>query len=86
LFLADAFNNRVLIWNSIPTANFTPADLVLGQGDFTHRAANDDLQSGAIGANSTARTLSTPAGVYVYGTKLFVADNANNRYLISNSR
>jgi hypothetical protein len=25
-------NNSVLIWNSFPTANFQPADVILGQG------------------------------------------------------
>src|SRR5580704_16649537 len=28
--VADSDNNRVLIWNSIPTANGTPADVVVG--------------------------------------------------------
>jgi len=86
LFVADYLNSRVLVWNSIPTANFTPAELVLGQGDFTHRACNDDLQSGATGTNPTARTLCRPAGAYVYGTKLFVTDTGNNRYLIFDSQ
>ncbi len=34
LFVADTQNNRILIWNSIPTKNNQPADLVLGQPDF----------------------------------------------------
>lgn len=34
LLLADRFNNRVLIWNSLPAENEPPA-LVLGQPDFT---------------------------------------------------
>src|SRR5579863_8468090 len=35
LVVADTDNNRVLIWNPIPTANGTPATVVLGQKDFT---------------------------------------------------
>ena len=35
LFVADTQNNRVLIWNSIPTQNGAAADVVLGQKDFT---------------------------------------------------
>ncbi len=34
LFVADTQNHRVLIWNSIPTQNRQPADLVLGQANF----------------------------------------------------
>jgi hypothetical protein len=33
LLLADTCNNRVLIWNSLPTGNVAP-DIVLGQDDF----------------------------------------------------
>ena len=31
LIVADSGNNRILIWNTIPTASGTPADIVLGQ-------------------------------------------------------
>ena len=34
LVVADFFNNRVLIWNSIPTTNGVAADVVVGQPDF----------------------------------------------------
>ena len=33
--MADTQNNRVLIWNTIPTKNNQPADLVLGAPNFT---------------------------------------------------
>ena len=35
LYVADTQNNRVLIYNQIPTANGASADVVLGQPDFT---------------------------------------------------
>lgn len=70
LVLADAGNNRVLIWNSLPTSNL-PADVVLGQADFT---TNDPLAS--------ATGLSFPAAVMVANNQLFVADQNNNRVLI----
>ena len=85
LFLTDSNNNRVLVWNSIPTVNFTPAAVVLGQGDFTHFHANDDAQSGTTGTAPTARTLNYPDGLYAVGTQLFVADQSNNRWLIFNA-
>ena len=34
LLLADRYNNRVLVWNSLPTGNQEP-DLALGQPDLT---------------------------------------------------
>ncbi|MHB8138289.1 MAG: putative Ig domain-containing protein [Smithellaceae bacterium] len=82
LFVTDFNNNRVLIWNSIPTTNFAPANGVLGQGDFTHNVNNDDNQDGISDGAPTARTLSYPAGIYVFGKTLIVTDTTNNRYLI----
>ena len=32
--VADKYNNRVLIWNTFPTTNMAPADVVLGQASF----------------------------------------------------
>jgi hypothetical protein len=34
MYVADLGHNRVLIWNSIPTFNQQPADVVIGQKDF----------------------------------------------------
>ncbi len=78
LFVADQNNNRVLIYNPIPTVNNTAAGVVVGQALLTSAAAN---QGGAI----TANTLSGPAGVYCDGVKLIVADANNNRALVYNS-
>ncbi len=40
LFVADNFQNRVLIWNTIPTSSNQAADVVLGQADFVSNLAN----------------------------------------------
>jgi uncharacterized protein (TIGR03437 family) len=74
LVLADTDNNRVLIWKTIPSLPDQPADLVLGQSSFT---------TSAIGLSSSA--LRGPQGVWVQGTRLFVADTDNSRVLIWNS-
>jgi predicted ester cyclase len=74
LFIVDRGNNRVLIYNTIPTVNGASADVVIGQPDMTSSAANNGGRSGT--------TLSTPFGVFTNGTKLFIADRANNRVLI----
>ncbi len=75
LVVADTANNRVLIWKSIPTVNGTPADIVLGQTSFTSVAL----------VSVTASTFRGPQGVWIQGSKLFVADTQNNRILIWNT-
>lgn len=82
LFVTDAGNNRVLIWNEFPTANFEAADVVLGQSDFNMSAPNDDDQDGSEDDQPSARTLNYPNGVYQYGDRLFVNDQDNGRVLI----
>ncbi|MBI4872372.1 MAG: hypothetical protein HY814_12490, partial [Candidatus Riflebacteria bacterium] len=77
LFVSDYNNSRVLVWNSFPTTNRQPADLVLGQPDF---AASSDNNGGI-----SAVSLCGPAGVACAGTKLLVADYQNKRVLIWNS-
>jgi len=78
LFITDNNNNRVLIYNSIPTSNNASADVVIGQPNMT---ADDANQGGAVGAN----TLKFPNHVYSDGTKLFISDSNNNRVLIYNT-
>ncbi len=79
LFIADSNNNRVLIFNSIPTVDWTAADFVVGQTSMTANAANQGY------SNPTARTLYSPVGLYANATKLFVVDYYNSRALIYNS-
>jgi hypothetical protein len=76
LIVADRFNFRVLIWNTFPTENFQPADVVLGQPDFDTTTSN----TGGISARSM-----TEPWVWLGGGKLFVADRNNFRVLIWNS-
>jgi hypothetical protein len=78
LIVSDSYQHRVLIWNSFPTANAQPADLVLGQADFVSAAAN---QGGGV----SAATMNNPTGVFYDGTRLFVADTLNYRVLVWNA-
>jgi len=82
LFVADTQNHRVLIWNSIPTQNRQPADVVLGQANF-NVAVQPDLTKGNSDAH--ANSLLNPVSVSSDGTRLYVADLGNNRVLIWNS-
>ncbi len=81
LFVADANNNRVLIFDGIPTTNGASAVHVLGQSDFTHVTSDDDAQTGTSGT-PTARTLDNPAGFLLTDQALIVADENNYRYLV----
>jgi uncharacterized protein (TIGR03437 family) len=85
LFVADTGNNRVLIWNSIPTANGQPADVVLGQSNFSSNTAPDVNTTGTYTA--AANLLWNPISVSVSpdGTHLFVSDYGYSRVLIWNS-
>ncbi|HRN18657.1 MAG: hypothetical protein WC972_10700 [Trueperaceae bacterium] len=76
LFVADGDNNRVLIWDAIPTANGQPADKVLGQADM------DSALTDGGSVTPTAMGLAYPSGVYAFGNNLLVSDNDNARYLI----
>src|SRR6266852_13800 len=76
--VADTDNNRVLIWSRIPTSNGVPADVVVGQPDFTHNS----IPGGNV---PNAKSMRGPQGVWIQNGKLFVADTQNHRVVIFNS-
>ena len=71
LAVTDRFNNRVLIWNTIPSSN-TPPDLVLGQANFTTHNSGSGLNN----MHFPGQVSITPDG------KVLVADSDNNRILV----
>ncbi len=88
LFVADTQNNRILIWNSIPTKNNQPADVELGQSNFTSVSAvppTTIVNGVANQLTATQGTMLTPVSVTSDGLHLFVADLGYNRVLIWNS-
>jgi hypothetical protein len=74
LIVADSGNNRVLVWNDVPTESGTPPDVVVGQTDFN---------GGTSG--TTASTLRYPTSAIISNGRLVVADQNNNRVLVWNS-
>lgn len=78
LLVADTGNRRVLVWECIPTENGAPADLVLGQRDFTTRDENAGDEPGALG-------MRWPHGMAMAGGALFVADAGDNRVMAWNA-
>jgi len=94
LYVADFALNRVLIWNSIPTQNRQPADVVVGQPDMTTGISNntralcdsvgEDSEGNELFPPRCAATLSLPRFVLSDGRRLFVADSGNDRVLVFN--
>jgi sugar lactone lactonase YvrE len=73
LVVADSGNNRVLIWNTVPTAATAP-DVVVGQADFNSNVSG-----------TSASTLSYPTSAIIANGRLVVADQNNNRVLVWNT-
>ena len=82
LAVVDQGNNRVLIWNQLPTQSNAPADLVIGQPDFQ---SNLDNHTSPATAPPTADSLSSPSWAQLQGGKLYVADTGNHRVLLFDS-
>jgi hypothetical protein len=76
LVVADTDHNRVLIWNKVPSVNNQPADVVVGQPDFSSVAPS--------GNSPTAKSMRGPQGVWIQNGKLYVADTQDNRVMIYN--
>ncbi len=75
MIVADSENNRVLIYNTVPTSGSPSPDVVVGQANFNQTLANQ-------GATATAATLNGAEGVATDGTNLVIADTDNNRVLV----
>ncbi len=75
LVVADSENRRVLIWQGIPEFDDQPANVVLGQQNFTNRDEN-------AGGNPNAMSMRWPHGLAMWCGHLCVADAGNNRIMI----
>lgn len=75
MVVADTANNRVLVWDAVPTASGVPADRVLGQPDF---GTNGENRWDAVGDD----TFCWPYGLSVHGGRVAVTDSGNNRVMI----
>ncbi len=73
LMVADAGNNRVMVWRGLPGADGAPCDFVLGQTDFASQEHN------RAAYHPDAAALNMPYGLAVCGDRLIVADTANSR-------
>ncbi len=78
LCIADAGNNRLMLWRDLPAANNTPCDLLVGQADAQH------VEHNQASYYPDAACLNMPYGATVAGELLVVADTANSRLLAWN--
>lgn len=81
LYVADTQNHRIMIWNNIPTSSDQPADLELGQPNFTTATQQNPTQS----ITTSAANLLNPVSVTSDGQRLYVTDLGHNRVLIWNT-
>lgn len=75
LVVADAWNHRLLVWNSIPTSTDTRPDVVLGQADA-------DAVEPNRGGDPSATSFYWPFGIAIIDGAFVVADTGNRRVLI----
>ena len=85
IVVSDTGNNRILIWNTIPTSSGVAADLVLGQQSLSVCAADDSDGDGASDVTPDADALDNPGGIWTDGNRLLVADTNNSRVLVWNT-
>ncbi len=85
LFVADSGNDRVLIFNTIPTANAPTPNTVLGQPDFASDIVDDtaaQFASTYIPNIASTNTVRTPTSLAWDGTNLYVADPYDLRVMV----
>lgn len=71
LFVADAGNDRILVYNGIPTENGATADLVIGQPNFVQLTESEGPGS-----------VRSPSSMAYDGRNLYVADPFTRRILV----
>ncbi|WP_095090121.1 NHL repeat-containing protein [Mesorhizobium sophorae] len=73
ILVADAGNNRIMVWNSMPNVDGAPCSFVLGQSSF------DGNDHNRAGYHPNYRSLNMPYGTVVHDGLVFCADTANSR-------
>jgi uncharacterized protein (TIGR03437 family) len=82
LYVADTEDNRILIYNKIPTTNNVAADVVVGAPNFTTPVQLDLTQNNTV---ASPTNMQTPTSVTTDGARMYVSDLAQNRVLIWNT-
>ena len=75
LCVADAGNNRIMVWDELPSGNGASCDHVLGQNDALLVDNNQSLYW------PTSSSVNMPYGMTASGDWLLIADTANSRLI-----
>jgi hypothetical protein len=75
LYVADTGNNRVLVFDKIPTMNGWHADAVIGQKKFKDMFSN-------MGSKNIEDGLNSPTGIFIFNERMYITDHGNNRVLV----
>ncbi len=75
LVLADAWNHRLLIWDTVPVRSDQPPDHVIGQPDASSVEENR-------GADCSANSFYWPFGLCMVDGHLWVSDTGNRRVVV----
>lgn len=73
ILVADAGNNRIMVWTAMPNADGAPCSFVLGQAGF------DGVDHNRAGYRPGSSALNMPYGLLVHDGRLLCADTANSR-------
>lgn len=82
LFVSDSQNNRVMVWEGLPTENNAPADYFVGQPSGSTRGEN----AGAGPQEENAIGLHIPGQITVAHGSLFITDLVNFRVVVHTPR
>ena len=75
LYIADQANNRILVFNSIPTGNGASASFAIGQPDTSTTTSGTDY-------STQSSYLNSPYDMFADQNRLYVADGGNHRVLV----
>lgn len=79
LFIADSGNDRVLVYDQIPTENGKRADVILGQQTELLNQSSDSAYPDRVASTDSFRT---PHALAWDGLNLYVSDTYNRRVLL----
>jgi hypothetical protein len=82
LFVSDAQNNRVMVWNDMPTENNAPAEYFVGQTSGSTGGEN----AGAGPQEQNATGLHIPGQITVAHGSLYITDLVNFRVVLHTPR
>ena len=83
LYVADAGNDRVLVYNTIPTQNAQQPDEILGEPDeFTDQVTSNSSLFSPNLASSASNVTPSPTALAWDGTNLYVTDPSDFRILV----